>query len=646
MTDNLTGKSLGRYHLLEKIGEGGMAVVYKALDITLERHVAIKVILPYRELSEKFLIRFKREAKALAKLSHPNILKVFDYGEHDNLPYLAMEYISGGTLKGTITGKPIPWQRSAQILIPIARALEAAHAQGVIHRDVKPSNILLANGHDPMLSDFGIAKIIEGDEETADLTGSGVGIGTPDYMAPEQGVGKADERSDIYALGTVFYQMVTGKLPFKADTPIAVILKKSTDPLPRPTQFVPDLPPVVENVLLKALARDPNNRYKNMNEFAASLERLNSKADTLETISYDKFFDPDHTWSDKPAKPKLPSWVLASGIAFLCFGALIVGAFSLVWIFKPDVGKEPTQVADSTSNPTEPPLSQPTLDQPSDSFHSPEPTLTSAPSNGKWIAFNSRMGGNSDIYIVDINGSNLTQLTTSTAHDLYPSWSPDGTQLVYQTNEGGDQEVAIIDISSRQYYTVTNNGCNDWGPIWSPDGDWIAFYSDCDGERNIYKMRTNGSDRTQLTFTSGANSWFPAWSPDSRKITFSSNRSGKYYIYTMDANGRNETQLAKGCVSYYSPDGSQILYGVYCDDTDELWLMDADGSNQQPITDGYECKNATWSPDGSSIVLQFSKTTKDGPFELYIMELDNPNRSDWILLTDFDVNGGSPVWQP
>ena len=646
MTDNLTGKALGRYHLLEKIGEGGMAVVYKALDTALERHVAIKVILPYRELSEKVLIRFKREAKALAKLSHPNILKVFDYGEHDNLPYLAMEYISGGTLKDTFTGKPIPWQRSAQILIPIARALEAAHTQGVIHRDVKPSNILMAKDRDPMLSDFGIAKIIEGDEETHDLTGSGVGIGTPDYMAPEQGIGKTDERSDVYALGTVFYQMVTGGLPFKADTPMAVILKKSADPLPRPTQFIPDLPPIVENVLLKALARDPNNRYKTMKEFADALERLNSKADTLETIPYDKFFDPDQPWSEKPAKPSPPSWALAGGIAFLCFGALIVGAFALGWMFRPDTGEESTQAAASSSTPTEPPLSQPAPDQPSDSLPTPEPTPTSAPSNGNWIAFNSRMGGNSDIYIVDINGNNPTQLTTSAAHDLYPSWSPDGDQLVYQTNEGGDQEVAIIGISGGTAYNLTNNGCNDWGPVWSPDGDWIAFYSDCDGERNIYKMRVNGGDRTQLTFTSGANSWFPAWSPDGKKITFSSNRSGKYYIYSMDANGQNETQLAKGCVSYYSPDGSRILYGVYCDDTDELWLMNADGSNQLPLTDGYECKNATWSPDGASIVFQLSKTTKDGPFQLYIMELDNPDPSNWILVTDYDVNGGSPVWQP
>ncbi|HRQ25163.1 MAG TPA: serine/threonine-protein kinase, partial [Anaerolineales bacterium] len=148
MTDNLSGKSFGRYHLLEKIGEGGMAVVYKALDTTLQRHVAVKVILPYREHSGKFLARFKREARALARLSHPNILKIFDYGEFDNQPYLVMEYISGGTLKDWIKGKQIPWQKAAQILIYVARALETAHAEGIIHRDVKPSNVLMVNGLD------------------------------------------------------------------------------------------------------------------------------------------------------------------------------------------------------------------------------------------------------------------------------------------------------------------------------------------------------------------------------------------------------------------------------------------------------------------------------------------------------------------
>jgi len=271
---NLIGQSLGRYHILEQLGEGGMAVVYKAFDTRLERNVAIKVILPSKEQSEKFLKRFEREAKALAQLSHPNIVKVIDYGEHEGLPYLVMEYLHGGTLKKKLAGRPMPWQEATRILVPIARALAYAHEHKIVHRDVKPSNILITDSGEPMLSDFGIAKILE-TEETLDLTGTGVGVGTPEYMSPEQAQGKAvDARSDIYSLGIVFYEMVTGRKPYQADTPMAVIYKLASEPLPRPRQFSIDLPNEIEQVLLKLLARQPEDRYVDFRAFITALEKL------------------------------------------------------------------------------------------------------------------------------------------------------------------------------------------------------------------------------------------------------------------------------------------------------------------------------------------------------------------------------------
>jgi serine/threonine protein kinase len=669
MSDNLIGQDLGRYHILEQLGRGGMAVVYKAFDNSLERPVALKVILPYREHSEKFLARFRREARALAKLSHPNILKIFDYGEYNNQPYLVMEYISGGTLAQRLKGKPIPWQDAAQFLSRVARALEAAHEQGIIHRDVKPSNILLASGRDPMLSDFGIAKLIESDEETSDLTGTGVGIGTPEYMAPEQGYGQADEKSDVYALGVVFYEMVTGHKPYQADTPMAIMLKKNTEPLPRPTQYVPGLPASVENVLIKALARDPKHRYPGMGAFAAALEGLVGQKDASMTVdtftgatTVDDLNRGPSTREDTGKRPGgWVAWAAAAAILLSVCCVVILGGI-VVW---PMLSADPTPTAVSSpiarSHPSETPaLPLPTQTAVPLPSPMPEwtpttvvvdpptavPTLTPARSVGTWIAFNSRRSGNSDIYLVDTSGNNLTQLTKNSAHDWYPSWSPDGKYLVYQTNEGGDMELAIIEVSTRHVVKLTNNECDDWGPVWSPDGRWIAFYSNCSGEREIYKIRSNGNNRQQLTFSSGAYSWFPAWSPDGARITFSSNRTGRFHIYVMNADGSNEMDLANGCVSYFSPDGSQILYGVYCDDTDDLWLMNSDGSNQHPITNGYECKNATWSPDGTKIIFQVSKGGIDGPFALYIMSLAAPDPSNWILITDYNVNGGSPVWQP
>jgi len=262
-----------RYHILEQLGEGGMATVYKAYDTHLERDVAVKVILTQKQNNEKFLKRFEREARGLAQLTHPNIVGVIDYGEYEGTPYLVMVYLPSGTLKHLL-GKPIPYQKAARMLSPIARALAYAHEQKIVHRDVKPSNILITQSGEPMLSDFGIAKILEG-EETVELTKTGVGVGTPEYMSPEQAQGKpVDGRSDIYSLGVILFEMITGRKPYQADTPMAVVWKLASEPLPRPRQFISRLPEKVEKVLLKALAKNPEDRFRDMNEFAAVLEML------------------------------------------------------------------------------------------------------------------------------------------------------------------------------------------------------------------------------------------------------------------------------------------------------------------------------------------------------------------------------------
>jgi serine/threonine protein kinase len=275
----IIGRNLGRYHILEQLGEGGMASVYKAMDTVLKREVAVKVILPQRQFSEMFIRRFEREAKALAQLSHPNIVKILDYGEENGLPFLVMEYLPGGTLKQK-SGHKMPWREAVKLIIPIASALAYAHQQQIVHRDVKPANILLTQAGDPLLSDFGIAKILE-TEETTDLTGTGVGIGTPDYMAPEQATNESvDHRADIYALGVMLYELITGRKPYQADTPVAVLLKKMNGPLPRPRKFVPDLPDQVENILFRCLQPKPDKRYPTANDLIADLDRSLTNAHT------------------------------------------------------------------------------------------------------------------------------------------------------------------------------------------------------------------------------------------------------------------------------------------------------------------------------------------------------------------------------
>ena len=267
---NLVGETLGRYRIIEPVGEGGMAAVYRAFDSRLDRDVAVKVIRTESEHDDTFLKRFEREAKALAQLNHPHIVHVNDYGEQNGIHYLVMDYLPGGTLKEKM-GRPLPYREAAALLAPIARALEYAHQQKMIHRDVKPGNILLLRSNYPMLTDFGISKMLEADQK-AELTAVGVGIGTPDYMSPEQWLGQADPRSDIYSLGVVFYELLTGRRPYAADTPAAVLLKHMNDPLPRPKDYIDSLPENVENAIFKAMAKKPEDRFADMGLFAAALE--------------------------------------------------------------------------------------------------------------------------------------------------------------------------------------------------------------------------------------------------------------------------------------------------------------------------------------------------------------------------------------
>ncbi len=350
---NLKGKDLGRYHLIEPLGEGGMAMVYKAYDATLDRNVAIKVIRTEIGGDPTFLQRFQREAKALAKLDHPYILKVLDYGEQEGLPYLVMPFVAGGTLKARM-GSPTSPGETARILAPIARALAYAHQQGIIHRDVKPANILITPTGEPMLSDFGIAKMLENEGHTQ-LTATGVGMGTPDYMAPEQWLGTVDARTDVYALGVILFQMITGRLPYSADTPAAVLLKHMQDPLPRPGDFVPGLADSVERVIFKALAKDPADRFHSMDRFAEALERM---AQSVEQSPQATIAAPQETMAapfDTPVGSTFPTrqaysaqpapaparrgmpWLPVSGrtLALIAVGCLVLGAISFILLRNP-----------------------------------------------------------------------------------------------------------------------------------------------------------------------------------------------------------------------------------------------------------------------------------------------------------------------
>ncbi|MBN1921618.1 MAG: protein kinase [Anaerolineae bacterium] len=272
---DLGGRTIGRYRIGERLGQGGMAQVYKAYQPGLDRYVALKILHPHLTTDEDFAIRFQREGRAIAALEHPNIIRVYDFDTAEDITFLVMEYLEGVSLKARLRElanqqEQMALPDAAAIVCALAEALEYAHQKGVIHRDIKPSNVLITTGGRVVLTDFGIARMIEA---TAITEGSTT-LGTPAYMSPEQGRGEpGDARADIYSLGVLLYQLCTGQVPFDADTPYAVILKHISSPLPSARLLRPELPEAVERVILKALAKDPKDRFPTALSLAQALRQ-------------------------------------------------------------------------------------------------------------------------------------------------------------------------------------------------------------------------------------------------------------------------------------------------------------------------------------------------------------------------------------
>ena len=274
--DELIGKTLGQYTILEEAGRGGMATVYLAKQTSMNRSVAIKVLPPHFLHDPSFLERFKREVEVISQLEHPHILPIYDYGEAEGMPYIAMRFLGGGSMAQMIRRGVPDLEELIRPMRQISQALDYAHMQGIIHRDLKPGNIMLDENGNAYLSDFGIARVMG-----SDLTGSAI-IGTPAYMSPEQANGMGiDGRSDIYSLGVVLFELITGREPYQAETPMALLLKHLNEPMPPARDFRDGVPDSVEHVLEKSTAKDPDERYSSAKEMSDGFEQaLLSKGET------------------------------------------------------------------------------------------------------------------------------------------------------------------------------------------------------------------------------------------------------------------------------------------------------------------------------------------------------------------------------
>ncbi len=273
MAASLVGRKLGMYQITELLGQGGMATVYKGYREDIDRYVAVKVLPPHPGLDHQFIDRFRLEAKTIARLQHPHILQLYDYGVEDDIIYLVMAYVAGGSLATLLDKGAVPLPELERILKQVAGALDYAHRQGIVHRDIKPDNILMDKEGNALLADFGIVKIVSGNtggSTNPALTQTGGLVGTPAYMAPEQGSGKSNITSsaDLYSLGVVVYEMLTGKQPYTADTPMQVVIKHITEPVPNPSDVMNNLSPAMENVMQRILAKQPEDRYGTATAFA------------------------------------------------------------------------------------------------------------------------------------------------------------------------------------------------------------------------------------------------------------------------------------------------------------------------------------------------------------------------------------------
>lgn len=271
------GENVGPYRIVEQLGQGGMATVFKAYHASLDRYVALKVLHPAINQDPNFEARFQREARVVAKLEHSSIVPVYDYAEHEKRPYLVMKFVEGDTLKARMDNGPLSSDEITKIVDAVGSGLSYAHKQGVLHRDIKPSNVLLAKDGQIYIADFGLARMAQAGESTLS---SDMMMGTPQYISPEQAMGKSDldQRTDLYSFGVMLYEMVVGKVPFSADTPFSIIHDHIYTPLPLPRTVNPDVPEQVERFLLKALAKERDDRFDDSMKLVTAFKKAWNEA--------------------------------------------------------------------------------------------------------------------------------------------------------------------------------------------------------------------------------------------------------------------------------------------------------------------------------------------------------------------------------
>ena len=611
---DLIGRRLGNYDIVEEIGRGGMAVVYRAHQRSLNRHVAIKVLAPQLSFDQQFVERFQREARAAAKLQHPNIVVIHDVAHEQGIYFLVMELLEGRTLKQLIEERgSLSPERAARIVEQVANALDYAHRQGFVHRDIKPANIFVGKEDHTTLADFGIAKAAS---ETQHLTRTGMLIGTPEYMSPEQAEGgTVDYRTDLYALGVVLYQMLAGRLPFKSTTPHATLHAVIYEPPPPLRQLRPNLSPAVESVVMKSIVKKPAQRYQAGREMVAALKAaLAGQTTGAIAVAPPRPMTPPPRADAPPTRRRSPVvWIV--GALVLVLVLLMAAVFLLLNGSTDDEDSTPVAtviVVHETSTPAESSTvteTAPTQDPASTAtgVNTNTPTPTALPPSATPIPPTDTKSPPTD----------TPEPPTDTPPPTAPAPSAQFGRLAFSSNRDGGPEIYVVKLGSGNPVRLTQNNANDWLPDWSPDGTKITFTSSRTDNYDLWVMQADGSAQTPWVATG---SWddYPRWAPDGQRLSLSTTAVTQGVpnseIFVRRANGELHQvthSTAEDQWADWSPDGRIIYTEGYKDSSDwDIYVVNADGSGRTSWLDDTNCDvQPTWSPDGNLIA--FLRITSD-----------------------------------